>query len=90
MVAWLIFTTFAVLCSRHFDLAENLATLGLPTADTFFTETKPSFPNLYCCATLLASNSFTQEVTLCDCQIPVFPSHQVFVESLMVKVVMEM
>lgn len=42
----------------------SLATLGLLTACTFFAETKSSFPNLYCCATLLTFNSFTEGVTV--------------------------
>lgn len=53
MVTWLIFTKFAILCTLVW-----LKT----TADAFFTETVSCFPNVYCCATLMNSNSFTREV----------------------------
>lgn len=59
-------------------LKTSVATPELPTADACFTETKSSFPNIYCCATLMTFNSFTQEVTECDCQIPLVPTHWVF------------
>lgn len=63
-------------------LKTSLATLELPTAHAFFRETEPSFPSVYCCTALMTFNSFTQEVTECDCQIPLFPTHWVFVGPL--------
>lgn len=63
-------------------LKTSLATPELPTTHAFFMESKSSFPNVYCCATLMTFTSFTQEVTECDCQIPLFPTHWVCVGPL--------